>query len=309
MLGSELLNQVGIATPADLPASAKRFADGAHYRIEIPSVEGPTVSDAVTDEASKRGLRIHRVSQGSGVTMLTKDERRAWVSSAAANELEVSLYIRPTASWGTGAAWMSNTGGPLAGQVQGVAQLAAALDQVKRAVEAGFRSVLITDLGVLSAVNELRSAGELPADLSIKIGVQMAVANPLTARIVEQLGAQTINVPSDISLVDLAAIRQLVNAPIDIYIESPDDLGGFVRTHEIADIVRVAAPVYLKFGLRNAPGLYPSGSHTEELACKLARERVRRAQLGLELLHELAPELTTTTGVADLAVPVLADER
>ena len=27
----------------DLPTSAKRFPDGAQYRVEIPSVEGPRV--------------------------------------------------------------------------------------------------------------------------------------------------------------------------------------------------------------------------------------------------------------------------
>ncbi|HLT61770.1 MAG TPA: U32 family peptidase [Microlunatus sp.] len=304
MLGADLLTSLGVAAAADLPASEKRFADGAHFRIEIPSTEGPSVSRAVLEEAGRRGIRIHRMSQGSGVTMLSRDERADWVRLGAEHDCELSLYVRPTASWGTGAGWTTQTGRPLAGQAHGAAQLAAALDQVRRACADGFRGVLITDLGVLAGVNELRERGELPAELSIKVGVQMSVANPLAARTVERLGAGTINVPSDCTLADLAAIRAAVDVPLDIYIESPDDLGGFVRVHEIADIVRVAAPVYLKFGLRNAPGLYPSGTHLDDAARSLARERVRRTQLGLELLAELAPELITTTGRADLAVPV-----
>lgn len=304
MLGSEPLAALGLPGQlAAIPDSTKRFSDGAHYRIEIPSVEGPEVCSAVLDEAGARGIKVHRVSQGSGVTMLTGQELDRWARLAADNQVEVSLYVRPTASWGTGAAWLSPTGHPLAGQVHGLAQLGAALDQIRRAVGAGFRSVLVTDVGVLSAIAQLKALGQLPPELVVKAGVQMGVANPLSARLVEQLGVTTINVPSDLSLGDLAALRSSVDAPLDIYIESPDDLGGFIRTHEIADIVRVAAPVYLKFGLRNAAPLYPSGTHTQALAISLARERVRRAQLGLELLHEIDSSLTTTFGTSDLAVP------
>jgi hypothetical protein len=304
MLGGELLETLGLpARLGAVPDSTKRFPDGAHYRIEIPSVEGPEVCSAVLDEASARGVGLHRVSQGSGVTMLTREELGRWARLGADHQLEVCLYVRPTASWGTGAAWLSPTGQPLAGQVHGLSQLGAALDQVRRAVRAGFRSVLVTDVGVVSAITQLKALGHLPADLVVKAGVQMGVANPLAARLVEQLGATTINVPSDLSLADLAALRSCVDAPLDIYLESPDDLGGFIRTHEIADIVRVAAPVYLKFGLRNAVPLYPSGTHTQALAATLARERVRRAQLGLELLQEIDSSLTATTGASDLAVP------
>ena len=304
MLGHELLEMLRMPSQLGaVPDSTKRFPDGAHYRIEIPSVEGPDVCSAVLDEAKARGIGVHRVSQGSGVTMLTREELGRWAQLGADHQLEVSLYVRPTASWGTGAAWLSSTGHPLAGQVHGLAQLGAALDQVRRAVRAGFRSVLVTDVGVLSAIAQLKALGQLPADLAVKAGAQMGVANPLSAQLVDKLGVASINVPSDLSLGDLAALRSSVDAPLDIYLESPDDLGGFIRAHEIADIVRVAAPVYLKFGLRNAAPLYPSGTHTQALAVSLARERVRRAQLGLELLQEIDGSLTATSGASNLAIP------
>jgi hypothetical protein len=50
--------------------------------------------------------------------------------------------------------------------------------------------------------------------------------------------------------------------------------------------VRVAAPVYLKMGLRNAPNIYPVGMHLAATAEALGRERVRRASLILRLLAE-----------------------
>ena len=54
--------------------SDARFADGLRYRIEIPSVEGPAVLRAVLEEADARGVPLRRVSQGSGVMMLTDTE-------------------------------------------------------------------------------------------------------------------------------------------------------------------------------------------------------------------------------------------
>ena len=65
----------------------------------------------------------------------------------------------------------------------------------------------------------------------------------------------------------------------------PDGFGGFVRHYEIPALIEAVAPVYVKFGLRNAPDIYPSGLHLENVAVLMARERVRRAELGLALLQ------------------------
>ena len=75
--------------------------------------------------------------------------------------------------------------------------------------------------------------------------------------------------------------------------------------HEIPEIIRVAAPVYLKFGVRNARDLYPSGRHLEATAVELSRERVRRALLGLELIDRSGHQFVRSEpGAPDLAVPV-----
>ena len=64
----------------ELPSSAKRFSDGAQYRVEIPSVEGPEPFRAVVEAAGQRGLRVHRISQGSGMMLLTDAEIREMVA-------------------------------------------------------------------------------------------------------------------------------------------------------------------------------------------------------------------------------------
>jgi hypothetical protein len=67
-----------------LPTSEKRFPDGAQYRIEIPSTEGPRCLEAVVEEAARLEVPVHRVSQGSGVFMLTDAELDELAATAAA---------------------------------------------------------------------------------------------------------------------------------------------------------------------------------------------------------------------------------
>src|SRR5919198_1479735 len=83
-----------------LPTSVKRFPDGAQYRLEIPSTEGPRCLEAVLEEAERLDVRIHRISQGSGVFMLTDAELDETARNAAAARVEVSLFARPNAGWG-----------------------------------------------------------------------------------------------------------------------------------------------------------------------------------------------------------------
>ena len=86
-----LLSHQGIQSQdADgLPESHKRFADGSRWKIEIPSVEGPSAFKAILDEAKKRSLKFHRISQGSGIMMQTDDEIKEMVALGSANDLEV----------------------------------------------------------------------------------------------------------------------------------------------------------------------------------------------------------------------------
>ncbi len=291
----------------ELPTSEKRFPDGAQYRLEIPSTEGPRCLEAVLHEAARLEVPVHRVSQGSGVFMLTDAELDETAAIAADAKVEVSLFARPSAGWDASATSRAPAGGALAAAARGQDQLVAILQDVVRAAEHGIRSVLLADIGALYAFSRLRDAGVVPTDMQAKVSVMLPVANAATARVLADLGASTLNLPPDLSLAQIAAIRAAVDLPIDFYVEAPDSLGGFVRMHEIPDLIRVAAPVYVKFGLRNAPDIYPSGTHLEATAVALSRERVRRARLGLELLERSGYEaLRSELGADGLAVPVRA---
>jgi len=286
----------------DLPDSSKRFPDGAMYRVEIPSTEGPRCLDAVLETAGAFDVRVHRVSQGSGVFMQTDAELDEMATAARAARVEVSLFARPNAAWVLSATARAHAG--FAAAAHGQEGVIANLEDCLRAAEHGFRSVLIADIGVLDLFREARSAGLLPVEMQAKVSVMLPAANPAAARVLERLGASTINLPTDLTLPQIAAIRAAVEVPLDVYVEAPDNVGGFVRHHEIPELIRVASPVYVKFGLRNAPDVYPAGTHLEATTVALSRERVRRARLGLELLARSGRDYPTSDlGTAGLALP------
>ncbi|PRY02224.1 U32 family peptidase [Allonocardiopsis opalescens] len=286
--------------------SPLRFADGSRYRVEIPSCEGPRVFEAVLEEAEALGVRIDRVSQGSGVMMLSDAEIRRMAELGARHGVEVALFIGPRGGWDTGGQAAATAA--VAGAARGDAALHACLAEARRAVRLGVRGLLVADLGVLALLGELKAVGDLPAELAIKTSVLLPLANGTTGAVYQRLGATSLNTGTDLSAAQLAEVRAATTAPLDVYIEAPDDQGGFVRYYDVPDIVRAAAPVYLKLGLRNAPNIYPAGRHLEGLAADLGRERVRRAALMLRLLDEQAPALAARPGrgtaPADLAVPV-----
>ena len=140
--------------------------------------------------------------------------------------------------------------------------------------------------------------------MPVKISVQLTATNPVSVRILEDFGAGTFNVSSDLPLPLLASIRQAVSIPLDFYVETPDPFGGFIRHFEVPEFIRVLSPIYVKLGLRNAPDIYPSGTHIEPTAIALSKERVRRVKLVSDLIARYCPEaLMSKVGAEGLAIP------
>src|SRR5260370_36773751 len=93
------LESVGLP-PGDLhslPSSDKRFPDGAHYRIEIPSTEGPACLAAGLEEADRLLITVHRVSQGGGDFLLTDRELEHIRETGMAGNCGVSPFAGPHA--------------------------------------------------------------------------------------------------------------------------------------------------------------------------------------------------------------------
>jgi hypothetical protein len=302
--GADILARRGLsAEPVPAP-SERRFPDGAHYRIEIPSVEGPAVLRAVMTQAAEEGITVNRVSQGSGAMLLSGAELAEMAKIGADSGIEVSLFIGPREEWDVGSIAQSAEGPSRAGLIRGVRQLRYAIDDVLRGVDRGIRGFLVADTGLLELLADMQAGGQIPASVVWKVSAMLAPANPLTVSQLERLGGSTINVPADVTLGQLAEMRSATTLPLDLYVEAPSGMGGVVRGQEAADLVAVAAPMYVKFGLRNSRLLYPSGLHLVEEAAAIAREKVHRARVALEWMDRSGLDLgQSQPGAPGLGIP------
>ncbi len=304
MKADRFLTALGMVPEPSVAPSEEHFPDGAHFRIEIPSVEGPTVLRNVLAEASERGVVVNRVSQGSGAMLLSERELDEMAKIAVDNGVEISLFVGPREGWDIGVQSRATDGPALAGQMRGTRQLRYGVEDVLRASERGIRGFLVADLGLLEVLVGMQTSGDLPASIVWKISAMLAPSNPVAMKQMERMGASTVNIPSDLPLELVAELRAVSSLPIDIYVESPDAMGGVVRGHESAELISVAAPMYTKFGLRNSTPIYPAGIHNLDYASLLGREKVRRASLALEWMKRSDLTLIQSApGALGLGIP------
>lgn len=132
LTSAALLEQLGYPRREanDLPSSPKRFPDGASYRVEMPSVEGPLALEATFSEADARGVTVHRVSSGTGILLATDGEIRDMVAMCAERGTELSLFVGPRASWDIGAQSITPHGAVQGLRHEGANQLLYAMEDL-----------------------------------------------------------------------------------------------------------------------------------------------------------------------------------
>src|SRR5437660_2577665 len=157
-----LLRELGLpeGDRHDFPTSTRRFPDGAHYRVEIPSVEGPAALRAVIEAAQASGIPVQRISQGSGIMLLSDAEIDEMVQLGHRHGIEVCLFVGPRAPWEGTAQALTPDGKHYGWRHMGMDQLIYAFCDVDRAVQLGLPSVLVADEGLLWLMHESRPRGE-----------------------------------------------------------------------------------------------------------------------------------------------------
>ena len=164
----EALESLNLPSADRLVESSVGFKDGGQYRIEIPSTEGPEAFKIVLEEAEKLDCPVHRISQGSGIQMLSDDQITEMSRIGADRNIEVCLFTTPRANFDIGGFWSAPIGPMIQWQVRGADQLRYSMDDIFRACDLGIRSVLIADVGLIHIVKQLRDTDKLPSDLIIK---------------------------------------------------------------------------------------------------------------------------------------------
>lgn len=267
-----------------LPTSEKCFTDGGQYRFEVPGIQGPKVMKALLEAMDNYGIYLHRVTQTQGIMRLTDKEISQMVEYATDYGTDLILAIGPRATTDTSASVNTPEGVRMGYRLRGQEQVIRAIEDVKRAVKLGCRGFLVYDEGCLWLLNEMRKAGEIPKDCHFKISAHTGHGNPCSAKLLETIGADSINPVRDIQLQMLAAMRQAVDCPIDIHTENPKSTGGFIRHYEVPEMIRIAAPIYLKTGGSVAQ------THSWDSTEDDARKRAKQVSLVKRMIDEYYPE-------------------
>lgn len=282
----EFLQKISLPPGDDynLPTSEKRFTDDAQYRFEVPGIQGPSAMKALLEELDGYGIPIHRVTQTKGIMMLSDNDITEMVSLAKHWQVDLVLAIGPRATYDTSASVLSSEGQRMGLRLRGQEQVVRAIEDVKRASGMGCKTFLIYDEGLLWLMDQMRQHGELPTDLKIKISAHTGHGNPCSAKLLENLGASSINPVRDLQLPMLSAMRQAINIPIDLHTENPASSGGFIRHYEVPEMIRVTAPLYLKTGGSVAK------THGWDTTTAEAKQRAKQVSLVKRVIDQYYPE-------------------
>ena len=292
----------------DLPTSAKAFPDGANFRIEIAGVERASTMKAMIDEAGKRNLTIHRcIATVGGSTYCDFKELEEMARMARDEKIEMIMTVGHRKGWDTGSKEISTAEGAMQGfRLRGSDNIAYHIADIMRNIEAGHRGFLVYDEGVLFILNKMRAEGVIPADTIFKFSVFGGYCSGAGAKVIESMGANSMNPISDVSLPILGSIRQATGLTLDVYMIIVDSFGGMFRAYEAPEIARVASPCYFKFEPGTSEGDIYKPWITEAFHDNLIRQKVKIAAIVMELMERHAPQLKTSPkGPADLVLPVV----
>lgn len=289
----------------DLAPSGKAFPDGANFRIEIAGVERASTMEALIKEAERRKVAIHRaIATVGGSTYCDFEELKAMAQMARDAKIETVMTVGHRKGWDPGAKeLLSREGGMQGFRLRGSDNVSYHIADIMRNIDAGFRGFLIYDEGVLFLLNKMRQEGFIPPETFFKFSVFAGYCSAAGAKVIESMGASSINPISDVSRPILASIRKAIDIPLDVYTIVVNSFGGNFRAYETPEIAKVASPCYFKFEPGTAEDEIYMPWISEEWHRGFIKEKVKIASIVMEIMDKHAPELKTSLwGPEDLVL-------
>ncbi len=282
----------------DLPTSTARFPDGAVFRIEVPTVNSAEAVAALLETSDKLGITINRVTETYGIFRHTRQELKEYCRLCHDYGAELLLSVGPRATYDTSATALSPQGVRISYRLRGMEQVLRAVEDIRRGIDIGCRGFVVYDEGLLWLLGRMRQDGFLPKDIIFKASAHMGYCNPVSFKVLEELGADSINPVRDLQLPMIAALRAAVKAHIDVHTDNPPGSGGFIRVYEAPEIARVAAPVHLKTGNSVI------SAHGERTSAADGKRMAEQAAIVVEMMNKYYPEAKQTKrGDPDLRIP------
>jgi ribosomal protein S27E len=284
----------------DMPSSAQRFPDGGAFRIENPTVNSAETVATLLETATKNGVTINRITETFGMFRHTAAEIKEYCRICHECGTELLMSTGPRATYDTGATVLSAQGARIGYRLRGMEQVLRGVEDIKRGYDLGVRGFLIYDEGMLWLVGQMRKDGALPKEIIFKTSAHLGQCNPCSFKLLESLGADSLNPVRDLQIPMIAALRQAIKTPLDIHTDNPPGSGGFIRAYEAPEIVRVAAPVHCKTGNSVI------GGHGEMTGAAEGKKMADQATIIVEMINKYYPELKQSPkGASDLRIPAI----
>jgi len=286
------------------PRTPERFPDEASWRVEISGIETTEILKATIDEAKKQNVPFHRaISLVRGSSLYTPKKLKEFANVASGEWVEAVVTPGPRPTWYTGRQIATPEGLISGFGMRGMESILHYFEEVFRCIDIGFRVFLVWDLGLLFIINEFRKQGKIPPDVTFKWSIFGGCANPAAAKVLENLGINTINPIADLDVSMFAAIRKAISVPMDIHIQLWQSMGGYNRMHEAPDIARVASPCYFKMEPGPSFEMYAPWGNEVGLA-DLARKKIESIRVITDLIKLNCPSLKASKQEAkDLKIP------
>ena len=192
----------------DMPSSKQRFPDGAAFRIENPTVNTADTAAALLETAEKNGIVINRITETYGMFRHTAAEIKEYCRVCHDHGVELLMSTGPRATYDTGATVLSAQGARIGYRLRGMEQVLRGIEDVKRGYDLGVRGFLIYDEGMLWLAGQMRKDGALPKEIIFKTSAHLGQCNPCSFKLLESLGADSINPVRDLQIPMIAALRQ-----------------------------------------------------------------------------------------------------
>jgi hypothetical protein len=222
-------------------------------------------------------------------------------------KIETIMTVGHRRGWDVGSKEISTPEGSMQGfRLRGSDHISYHIADIMRNIETGHRGFLVYDEGVLFILNKMRAEGMIPPETIFKFSVFGGYCSAAGAKVIESMGANSMNPISDVSLPILGGIRKAVDITLDVYVIIVDSFGGMFRAYETPEIARVASPCYFKFEPGTSEGDIYKPWVTEEFHANLIREKVKIASIVMEIMEKHAPDMKMSQkGPADLVLPVV----
>ena len=292
-----------------LAPSNKTFPEGGHYAIEIPVVNNLEILQHITRLLRSKGIKKAIFGETHGAFLLSDSEIKDMLSLCFEERWGMFFSIGPRPEYDRKAVFYRTEFGASQGRrLNNHDAMAYAVEEVFRLTTLGCRGIIVYDLGLLRILNSIREKGAIPKKVMFAASTHCMISNAITAQIYAENGADQLVILHDLDLPVIQEMRRILpnsvalSLPIDSYFAK----GGFIRYYEIAEIIQIAAPIFIKLG-------GSAQTHPSELPdLSILKRRVDRVLIGLEhlnkvdvLLSELSdaspywcvPEMKITTSV------------